>query len=391
MMIGMGWGGAAAVLYDLSKSLAIKGIDVKILINREIIAFFKDLPNIDVINIGPYNKNLRSRNRYINYIFRYINHLRGFFLLNVNRVLYLKNLKKKILKINPDILHIHSYFALELFVFMDFKFNFPVVFTLHGDMRLDKKVFNPKQLRKKRIIKIGFKRVDYITASCNFLFEFFDKANLFVNIDDNKKVLIPIGLDLNRIKKIEAFELNDNFNMIFGGGARTAKGGDILIRALPYILEKIPKCTLYILRDVPKNHFIRNYVLKKNLVNNVKFIGFADYPNYFGLIKAIDMAIVPSRTESIAISILEYMYCGIPIVATKVGGTPEIIRNNENGVLVDPNPESIAKGIIYLYENPDLMKEIVKNGRKESKKYSWDIVLNKYLSFFSDIFKKKSI
>ena len=104
--------------------------------------------------------------------------------------------------------------------------------------------------------------------------------------------------------------------------------------------------------------------------NDVKIIVNQEIKNYFKDLTGNVVNIgkfLPSRTEGVAQSILEFMACGKPIVATRVGGTPEIISNNKNGILVGLSPKSLAEGILFLYRNPDLMKEIEKNDLENLK------------------------
>ena len=104
--------------------------------------------------------------------------------------------------------------------------------------------------------------------------------------------------------------------------------------------------------------------------------------------KSVDVGILPSRTEGIAPSIIEFMTCGIPIIATNVGGTPEIIKDNINGLLVKPDPSSIAEAIIMLYNNAEVRKILSINGKKDSEAFSIESSYNDYLLFFENIIKK---
>ncbi len=107
--------------------------------------------------------------------------------------------------------------------------------------------------------------------------------------------------------------------------------------------------------------------------------------NYYQYMKSVDIGVLPSRSEGIAPSIIEFMECGVPIVATNVGGTPEVITDSYNGILVEKNPKSIAKGILNLYNNPQLMNKLSNNGKKYVSQFELEVVFNKYISLFKKI------
>lgn len=96
--------------------------------------------------------------------------------------------------------------------------------------------------------------------------------------------------------------------------------------------------------------------------------------------------VVPSRMESIPQVIKEAFYLKIPVIATNVGGIPEIIKNNETGILVNPEePSEMTKTINTLLENSDLQKKLATNAYDFIlKNFSWEKLLPKYLDLYHD-------
>ena len=88
----------------------------------------------------------------------------------------------------------------------------------------------------------------------------------------------------------------------------------------------------------------------------VKFLGFVpDAKKYLG---GADIFLLPSRNEAFPYVILEAGAIGLPIIATSVGGVPEIINDMQNGILVHPkNPREIAEAIMYLLDHKEKQKE----------------------------------
>jgi len=107
------------------------------------------------------------------------------------------------------------------------------------------------------------------------------------------------------------------------------------------------------------------------------------------IIKSSQVVIVPSRTESLPTTIKEAFYLNVPVVATNVGGIPELISDNDTGLLVPPeNPEKIADAVNDLLSNPQKAEKLAINGNNFVKKnMTWDVVLPKFIQFYEDLLK----
>ena len=107
------------------------------------------------------------------------------------------------------------------------------------------------------------------------------------------------------------------------------------------------------------------------------------------IIKSSQVVIVPSRTESLPTTVKEAFYLNVPVVATNVGGIPELISDNDTGLLVPPeNPEKIADAVNDLLSNPEKAEKLAINGNNFVKKnMTWDVVLPKFIQFYEDLLK----
>jgi glycosyltransferase involved in cell wall biosynthesis len=86
-----------------------------------------------------------------------------------------------------------------------------------------------------------------------------------------------------------------------------------------------------------------------------------------------DLMVLPSIMEAVPISIMEAMMLGVPVVASSVGGIPEIIDDGVNGLLVPPNDAgSLAQRIAWLWENPQEKKKIIENARIKATRFTLD-------------------
>lgn len=128
---------------------------------------------------------------------------------------------------------------------------------------------------------------------------------------------------------------------------------------------------------------LRNIVRERRLP--VTFTGYVE--NVHEYLQAADMFILPSLNEALPMSVLEAMSCGLPVIATRVGGIPEVVSHKENGILIEPaNPDQLAAEIAELIDRPSLAEELGKNARQTaSERYSIKAVAERYYELLCHI------
>jgi glycosyltransferase involved in cell wall biosynthesis len=133
----------------------------------------------------------------------------------------------------------------------------------------------------------------------------------------------------------------------------------------------------------------RLFLIIKNLgiIDNVILIGRV--PNYAMPIyySSSDIVLLPSLSENFPVVALEAMSSGKPIIASRVGGIPELVSNNENGILVSPgNVEQLVGALLRLLENQSLRNRLGNMGRKlVEEEYDWKKIGQLYLKEFQKI------
>ena len=163
--------------------------------------------------------------------------------------------------------------------------------------------------------------------------------------------------------------------ILFLGTLGPHKGPDILVKAMPRIIKDVPDAELVFAGEGMMRDELEMLSKKICVEKNVRFAGFVEEsmkPLYY---KAADIFALPSTmsTESFGIVNLEAMASGLPIVASRIGGVPDLVKDGENGFLVPPkDSEALAEAIIYLLENEDVREKMGQNGRDKVKDYSWD-------------------
>jgi glycosyltransferase involved in cell wall biosynthesis len=132
---------------------------------------------------------------------------------------------------------------------------------------------------------------------------------------------------------------------------RPEKGHDTLLAAAPRILASHPDVTFTFAGGGPRRDALETLTRALSLTDRVRFLGECrDVPS---VLAGADLFVLPSRSEAFPNAVLEAMAAGLPVVATDVGGIPEIVRNGENGVLVRPDDaDALADAVIGLMNRP---------------------------------------
>jgi glycosyltransferase involved in cell wall biosynthesis len=143
------------------------------------------------------------------------------------------------------------------------------------------------------------------------------------------------------------------------------KGHRFLLEALgllpPDILAGI---RVHIAGDGPLENELRIMAAVSHLEDRVRFAGFSTSPERF--LQQIDIAVFPSLREGLPNALLEAMSCGLPVVASAVGGVPEVVSNEKNGLLVPPeDSRGIADALLRLCRNKALREALGGNARRE--------------------------
>lgn len=158
------------------------------------------------------------------------------------------------------------------------------------------------------------------------------------------------------------------------------KGFDTLIKLMPELTKQDKDLKLVIGGDGPEAERLNKLVKKLKLESQVFLAGQIDrrdLPLYF---KAADLFVLNTGYEGLSHVILEAMEARLPVITTNLGGNPELIRNGENGILVEyNNQKELAKAILGLLANPELREKYIQNSLKELQKFKVEIMINKII------------
>lgn len=217
----------------------------------------------------------------------------------------------------------------------------------------------------------------------------------FVYLGDKTIDVIPIGIDDNNSvnRNDEARRLlrekyrlsSDALVAVTVGRFVYKKGHEFLIQAGPEILAHFPNLHFLFLGDGPRESELRNQVMQLKLQDRFIFAGMLD--NIDLELAGADLMIHPSKEEPFGIALLEGMRAGLPIAASRVGGIPEVVRQDYNAVLFEPCCSGdIAKSVISLASDPDTMNRFGTNGRNRWRaEFQYDTMIDRVESCFESV------
>ena len=149
-------------------------------------------------------------------------------------------------------------------------------------------------------------------------------------------------------------------------------------------VERNPKQIAYVGRDSFEKGTDILRKIESQINGTVKFCTDLPWDETMKILKASQMLVVPSRTESIPQVIKEAFYLKVPVIATNVGGNPELVVHQETGILVPPeDPEKLLIAINNLLDNEESRRNFADNAFEFiGKNFSWDVLLEKYTNLY---------
>ena len=395
-LISDGWGGAETVVYELARYLRDKGENVSIILNQEMLKYYADLESVKFFNIGPLyppksiipSKERISQkhdlpHRVLSLLYTYLDEL--------FRYHHYKRVQNKVMQFlsdnHTDVVHANMAEASFLVSTLE-DLKIPTIMTSHGEHILAgampvHPLTTPLIKWKIRKFKKALTKTNKITDVSAYMLNTYEKKLcIFLK---GRSVVIPNGVNISDIQNSLKIDLKGDFRLLFDGGARKVKGGEVMLNALLEIKEKIPNVHLYIMRDVPENHALRKFVSATNLNQNVSFMGLLPPSKFYNVLNSVDIFVNTSKVEACSITFLEAMALGKPIVATNVGGTPEIIKNNRNGLLVEFDSGKVAEAILQLYKDEGLRHQICQNNLLDVAKFDWKLITDQYIELYQEI------
>ncbi len=283
--------------------------------------------------------------------------------------------------------HFYVPYALSALILKKFK-KIPYTIFTHG-----LEILETKNSRKTDyILKLCFKNAQNIIVTTDYLKR--EIINKYPNLNLDKKIIkIPPGvdsdffkpnLDISNLRKYH--NLEDKKIIFTCGRLVKRKNHQLIIKALPEIIEKVPNI-IYLIGGVgPEEENLKKQVITLNLENNIKFLGEVknkDLPLFYNL---ADIFCMPSTynkekgdVEGFGLVFIEAQACETPTIGSNTGGIPDAIINNIDGYLINPDSsQELAQKVIELLLNNNLAQQFGRAGReKVVREHNWSKLVKK--------------
>lgn len=212
-----------------------------------------------------------------------------------------------------------------------------------------------------------------------------EEAKIFTNLDKRFKekfVVINNGAVVRNGQKIE--RPKDSFVIGFVGRVERDKGVFELVEAVRNIVSKNKNVYCWLAGKGEAQVKISGFIAQYKMSESVKLLGHLE--NVYDLLDSIDVFVYPSYHDASPLAPVEALLAGVPVIATKVGGIPEVI-NDRCGILIDPkNTQQLQVAIETLISDKALLEKLSRGARNEGKDYNFDtIVQNKYIPLIDSV------
>jgi len=284
----------------------------------------------------------------------------------------------------PDILHAHNlfFFSTPFAVLLRHLLKRPLVTTLH--------LGSPRQLGgASRLLASTYERVvgravvrnsDRVIAVSSAV------AQHALRLGANPEAVrvVANGVDIDRFHPATEHR-NGAFRIACVGRLISNKGPQYLVEAAPEVLRAHPEAEFVFVGDGPLRPHLEERAWQLGVSRRLTFLGTRR--DVASILRTCHLLARPSLLEGMPLTVLEAMACGLPVVATPISGTAELVRHGENGLLVPPaDPASLARAILRLMADEPLREVQGREGRRLVERgYSWDAVAAKTLAVYREL------
>ena len=298
---------------------------------------------------------------------------------------------RKILKqIKPDIVYLHSSKAGAIGrIALAFNFRTKIFYNAHGWY------FNAQiSDKKKKIFALIEKMLALKTNKIiNISKSEYESALEYKIASERKMCVIENGIDFTKFKNNDKnreetrkkYNIKDN-EILIGVVGRLSEQKDpmTMIRAFELVQKENKNTKLIYVGSGELEESVKKYAKEKEILDKVIITGWVN--NVEKYIPAFDIAVLPSKWEGFGLVLIEYMACEKPIIASQVGGIKNIIRNEQNGFLVETNNYAmLACKIIETIKNKSINKKFINENKKVINKYGIENVIAKHLEIMNNL------
>lgn len=287
-----------------------------------------------------------------------------------------------------DLIHAHEFDANVQGTFVAAMCGIPLVATVHG------KNYFWEKLRRRLAYRWVSRRATMVAVSQNLKQFIIEK----VGVSPDRLKVIYNGVDaLPYCKEADVDQCRRELGLPEGdrivgvvGNLYPVKGHQYLIDSIPAVLKECPDTSFVFAGRGQLEPELKEQVHRLGLDKRVYFLGLRqDIPRILAL---LDVFVLPSLSEGLSMAILEAMIAGKPVVATQVGGNPELVLDGETGFLVPPrDSQALASGLVTLLTNRQRAVQFAENGKRRAEgQFSLRTMVRAYQTLYDECLQSNS-
>jgi glycosyltransferase involved in cell wall biosynthesis len=282
-------------------------------------------------------------------------------------------LKRKIVEINPDVVHAQGTFTPYSTAMTLVCKKYPTLLSVRGIVAKELKFYRGLGFISGALIEKANEKYA-LSKIPNIIVTSPHSKDVIRSMTSSKIYVIPNGIDFDEIQKIRTEDRLKHPAILVMSTLGRVKGIDVLLNAIPIIRKEIPNLHVYIAgKSGSEEGNLKKLVKALNIEESVSFLGFISGNEKYIYYKSADIYVQPSRYETFGVVLLEAMACGKPVVASNVGGIPFVVENGKTGLLFESeNVDELAEKIMFLLKDDELRTKMGEAGRKRARGFTWE-------------------
>lgn len=221
--------------------------------------------------------------------------------------------------------------------------------------------------RSQALVRFAMRHTASRIVPSGFLVDVFQRFGMSCDV-------VPNIIDLTRFQP-RLPRQGDSAQLMVARNLEALYDNATAIRAFALVRAELPHARLTVAGSGPQADLLRALVVELNVADAVTFTGTLDREAMASLYRQSDVSINPSLADNMPNSVLESMASGVPLVTTRVGGVPYLVRDGETGVMVPPgDAPAMAAAVLRVLGEPGLWQRLADAGLGEAQRYSWSKV-----------------
>lgn len=195
---------------------------------------------------------------------------------------------------------------------------------------------------------------------------------------------IPViynGIDLSRCIPKSAYSACGLFKILHIGRFMDVKNHDLLLHSFAELARKHGNVILQLIGEGPLLEQMKELSYELKIADQVEFLG--PQPDVYTYLNRADVLVLPSKFEGVPMTLIEAMGTGLPIIASAVGGVLDMLTDDENALLIQPNTEELENAMERLYLDKNLREKLGNNALRRSADFSASEMARKYLDVYT--------